>query len=295
MEQNGNLNPKITFKVDFKEDWIRIIEIVIKEKFGLDTCDIPKDKILSTYLNLKRRIIEKQKRVVHESDIFECPAEKIADWEFLKSNFEKGNDVNIFQSTLIDKYNYRDMMLLDWNIHHFHLGTEMKGKFIKRDGPLLYAMITNGDVYAINIMPHKMWTDDCMIETLHRNWPNLIKKYRSNNITPDQISEEQRNNLRKKHCNATVSVLDGTTYFPIGGGYVASGESISSIVEIDKQNAHLDMLESVFRNNIQLYMDAIRRNGYIDGNEIEAVLEYNGKDYAATIPKYKTKIEFNEG
>jgi len=288
------MDSQYLFKMDFKKDWIRIIKNAIHEKFGLDVTKIPEDKILYTYLNLQKRIISQTKRKVYEADIFKCPTEKEKFWGELKEKFENGDDVNAYQSKEIDSFDYRDLMLLDWNIFHFHLNSDMNGKFVKRSGLLLYAYITDSAVYAINIMSHGKWYDSCLIETIHRNWPQLIKGHICKGISSDNISEKDRKSLRDKHCNASVSVLDGTTYGALGGGFVVSGESIGSVTEVDKQNDFLDRLEILFKEKIGAYLEAIIKGGYKDGDEIEAILQFDGKDYSVKMPKFSTTVLFTK-
>ena len=128
----------------------------------------------------------------------------------------------------------QDKLLNDWGIHHIHFKEE-------KTKELLFVFFNQKNAYLIDIMPHEnpeleiiTWANSNLIQILHNNWPDLLIPYKMNLVAECRITDKNRQALRNNNANAFITVLDGTTYMPLGGGLVSSGHGITDIIQKDK-------------------------------------------------------------
>src|SRR5208283_4718855 len=160
---------------------------------------------------------------------FHCPSKEETGWKVLQDKIVSGQDLNPHLSKLHRSLFNADGLLAEWGVDHFHLGTEPdpnNPRYVKRDGPLVFALVNDSAFYAINTYQHGDWEKLGIVESLHRNWPDAISKYRLRGIAPEKLSEKARRTLRNKRCNTAVGTADGTVYGSIGG--LTSGAGIKS-------------------------------------------------------------------
>jgi hypothetical protein len=73
-----------------------------------------------------------------------------------------------------------------------------------------------------------------VLESIHRNFPETINRYRANGVTGAKWDAEMRRKLRKANVNSLTAVADGTVYMPIGGRRgVMSGIKMEAMKEAD--------------------------------------------------------------
>jgi hypothetical protein len=146
------------------------------------------------------------------------------------SELQAGTDVRPRLSRGLKERDYDDRMLNDWGIHHMHLGSKLESDgFIERTGPVLFVMVRPDDVYLLDVRGHGAWTDADLVEIVHLNWPETIKPFRLLGVAGDELTKQQRKNLRAKSANAGVTMKDGTVYAAIGGGLVASAANFNAV------------------------------------------------------------------
>jgi len=178
-------------------------------------------------------------------------------------------------------------MLNDWGVHHFHLGENMKGDFIERTGPLLFALLVEDKFYAIGIFSHGAWADQDIVEIIHRNWSDVVEKYKIKGVaSATQLTEQERLTLRKKNANSLVTVQDGTVYAPLGGGMVCSGFNVQAVMTKDRQKVMLRNLEEQLDSQLENLRELFEKHGYKGEPELEASLEITETQYIAIFPKY---------
>lgn len=147
--------------------------------------------VIHALFTMEQRMIEKRPRKVHLSKNFVLPKIHKEGFDQLRKKIEKGEDIHRYLSKTITKLDFSDMMLFDWNIHHFHLGGDLdRDGFVTRTGHILYAMLTKDDAYFIAIKPHDNWCDIDLIETIHHNWPEIIAPYNIGFIVENEEEEE---------------------------------------------------------------------------------------------------------
>jgi len=275
---------------DFFCDWLNIIKDILEDDWGYDVSNTSLEELPFVYFNAAKRRPIQTARVIEVSDVFQCPTSLLGGWERLKNLIQSGGDLTPNLSKLVNRLNNKDSMLNDWGVHHFHLGEDIEGDFIERTGPLLFALLTNDQFFAINIFPHGAWADKEVIEIIHRNWPEVVTKYRIQGVEAVTITtESERLTLRGRNVNSVVQVSDGTVYSPIGGGLTLSGHGIKSVLNTDRQRQLLEGLEQHLESKLIDLKGVFSEYGYMGEQSIEAYLEITDYEYAAVFPKYNVK------
>ncbi len=280
--------------MDFKADWHEALKEIMKNEWGLDTKAITED-IPVHYFNAAQRRITATPRKVLVSDTFHCPAEHLQGWEQIKRNVIEGKDLNPYLSKFIGKVKKTDLLLNDWGVHHLHLGTALDGQYMARTGPLLFARVTKEIFYAVDIYTHDDFADAEIVEVIHRNWPESIEHWSLRGIRQaSKLTSDQRDALRKKRYNSFVQVTDGTTYAPIGGGYVFSGHSIHAITEMDKEHHLLEKLEQVVFDLMPELIPEMERRGYLKGTDAKVSLLLTDLAYFVRFTEYGIATELQK-
>ncbi len=278
-------------KADFVSDWLSSLKDILENAWGYNIDGIKDEELPYIYFNAEKKRPRLRRRNVILADTFECPTDLQAGWDRLKDLIETGRDITPHLSKSVIRPNDRDSMLDDWGVHHFHLGEELEKGFVKRTGPLLFALITNNAFYAIGVYHHGAWANLDIIETIHRNWPSAISKFRINGLTSTgNITEQQRLALRAKQGNTFTIVSDGTTYAPIGGGVVSAGYNIQAIIKTDMEKAKLESLQEWLDSQLNEIREELVEHGYAGEAEIEAKLVITDIEYIAILPKYNIEI-----
>ncbi|TGE81343.1 hypothetical protein C7Y70_13125 [Pseudoalteromonas sp. KS88] len=182
---------------------------------------------------LIRKIPRKAREVVFPKN-FEVPKEIAKGFELFCSNASLGGDLAPYMSKGTEIYKFEmepdgddvmvnrtvDGLFNHWNIRHFHLGMKMKGRYIERSGPLLYAIVTEDKIYAIAIMEHGAWVDKNLLTIVKDNWPELID---DNKVVNADYSEETQKELRKRGTSSVVDLTENQYLF----GTTLSGHKMS--------------------------------------------------------------------
>ncbi|WP_323161879.1 hypothetical protein [Pseudomonas fluorescens] len=276
------------FIMDFKADWHDTLKKIMNNEWGMDTTgltDVPVH-----YFNAAQRRISVRPRTILISDTFQCPAEHLAGWELIQQKVKGGQDLTPHLSKYITRTKKTDLMLNDWGIHHLHLGTRIENGFVERAGPLLFARITDEHFYAIDVYDHASWTNGKIVETVHRNWPESVTRWVMNGVQGERLTDEERTALRKVHANSFFLTKDGTTYGPLGGGTVASGHSIFSVIQMDIEHDRLECLERRLVAVTDELVCELKKAGYKDAAEVTVKLALTEGFYAAFFPEYKLLV-----
>jgi hypothetical protein len=224
------------------------------------------------------------------ADEFNCPAGDLAGWKALQQKVLNGEDLNPHLSKRHASLFNNDGLLAEWGVHHFHLGTgpdRNDPSFVRRTGPLVFALVDDEVFCAINVFAHgDSFEDVAIVECLHRNWPEMIRRYRGKGVTGATLDKTQRRAIRGKNGNVLVAVKDGTVYMPIGGGVAASGVKMESVICADKWHIEIQSLEGRFENQLGELMPILEQCGYGGEDEVEAELKITETGYQVLFPKY---------
>lgn len=226
-------------------------------------------ELLIVYHNWMSRHVLANPRKVHVSAAYTAnpvTTQRKADLHALIAKIEKGEELKPHLSTRVEivlessskKLKRRkdlDLMLIEWEVHHLHISQQMRSDgFVERDDPLLFAVFHRADAYLLDIMTHKDFNRDHILEIMAREWPQARLLHEVKAPPGQQIlglakhySEDDRNLLRKAGVNALVEI-DGKVYKP-AGGITGAGTSIRASLAADEVIRATERLEAALRND----------------------------------------------
>lgn len=214
--------------------------VAYKNLLAMGYNDVSKDDALNLYYNCIKRKVDRRPRKVYVAKEMKCPeGYEVALAEFI-SKVESGDNLVPFQSRKILHVDYNDLLLNDWNIHHFHLTRRMRTDgFACRSKYQLFAYVTEASFYIIQIYPHDtvdLYSRQDIVRILHTNWPEVISRYRIKGVEslPEEIDDHQYGQLRDSHISTFVEVEKGCIYAMLGGGYMSNGFSTEALMVADK-------------------------------------------------------------
>ncbi len=243
-------------QLDFRSDWFGFVREVLTAWGHPPDASDADSAISRRMFNLAKRRVEPGIRQVFESAEFNCPKEHLIGWNALKAKLERGDDVVPHLSTALGRDpDYDDGLLNDWGIHHFHLGMAhhpgVPG-FVARTGPLVFGRVTPTQFYAVNVYDHDGWSRKAVIETIWRNWPEVLEPFQLKGVLPgDGTTDEEHGSLRDAGIAVIVQLADGTMLMPPGGGLTTAGTSISVAMESIRHLGHVDVCERWVASNAE--------------------------------------------
>jgi hypothetical protein len=268
-------------KINLTSDWTQYLRSAITAAGYSVSATESLDELSYKYFNIRKRTVPDLCRAVHESRKLLCPQEHQLGYSALKTKFVTGNAVTPHLSKTILSDSYEDQLLNDWGIHHFHLGQNVSNGFADRTGPLLFALVTNTDVYCIDIKSHGAWSEQEFIKTLHEEWPEAIQNYRINGVLglAYQPTNDDISTLRRAGVQTMIQIEEGVVYGPIGGGYSSAGTSVESRMLACRFQRMIIDIEKNVKENAGLYVDKIREQGLEPGSELRFELLVNEKGF----------------
>lgn len=191
-----------------------------------------------------------------------CPVYHKIEFELFRDCVTRGDDLTPYQSDKILKANYKDIMLFDWGIHHFHLGSKNGKAFVDRTNHLVYAIVTGADFYCITIGPHGKWAEKDLMEIVYRNWPKLIERYKVPRVVSltENVTDELIKHCRDNHIQTFIDLGEGNVFAPPGGGYSSSRHSAQAVRMANYWHNQLKLMENWVRDNIDTIRDDLRKN-----------------------------------
>lgn len=148
----------------------------------------------------------------------------------IRSLLAEGENVTRFLSKKVNSLKFGDGLLWDYGIHHLHLSKEVEESgFVKRSDYLLFAIVTQEDAYFVDVRLHPKrgdlgWVRQDLLEIVHSNWPELVEAKVLRGVRGTALTDEEKQELRRKNCNY-VAQLGDYAIAPIGGGTMADGSS----------------------------------------------------------------------
>lgn len=237
--------------------------------------------LLIVYHNWMSRHVFAAPRKVHVSAAYSAnpvTTQCKADLDALVGKIERGEELKPHLSTRVEvvlessskrlaRRKDLDLMLIEWEVHHLHISQQMQqNDFVTRGDPLLFAVFHLSDAYLLDIMTHKDFNRDHILEVMAREWPQarLLQKLEA---PPGQIilglakhySEDDRNALRKAGLNALVEI-NGKVYKP-AGGITMAGTSIRASLAADQIIRATERLEAALRNSPQQFQQFAQHHG----------------------------------
>ena len=170
----------------------------------------------------------------------------------IKSNLEKGHNVNDRLSRSVEKIGENDPMLYEWHIYHLHLGAEKdKSGFYNTTGPLLLVFLPDvyGPAYLVDITDNHhnnniVFSKAETLEIIENNWPQLLAQFKLDGLEMEKIiTDEQRLILRKKNAN-TFNTINGKVFANPGIGRLCNGASLEHHMKAQKIIKKIPYLEN---------------------------------------------------
>ena len=224
--ENNNYSVDIDLVKDLKD-----ISKQRLKSMGYTFADNADEDWIRLYFNAQKRLISNTPRTVIKSKEFQCPDKFVPALKEIENKFINGENVSPYMSKTITNLSYHDLLLYDWGIYHFHLGTKEKGqRFATRSSQQLFVYIKDDAAYFVQTYPHNkenLYTTQEMVKILHDNWPDKIEDRKLNGFkSAERFSDKQYQEIRKSGGLVIIDIGDGNIYGMLGGGYASNGSSI---------------------------------------------------------------------
>lgn len=233
------------FKGDLERHW--------REGLAGAGYDVPDgadaQRVSRMYLNvLHRQIAVRPRNVMRAKELIEQSVDVELALERISEASKQGADLNPFLSHRLSDAEFNDGLLSDWGIHHLHLSPTMKGRGDPFGGLLLFLHVSDELLHFIAILDHRSFSKKQLLDTVESNWPVILDAHRRKGVTANELTDQQRANLRAKGGLSLPSV-GGHVVAPPGGGYTSSGLSVKVLLGTDRSFAEAKLLETLCRNN----------------------------------------------
>lgn len=220
----------------------------LKASSGTDRWNELRDAALVTWFNYQRRRIPVHPRKVVPNPALNCPPDVLQGWEMLKKEISDGADLNPRLSRKIENADYKDGLLYDWGVHHFHLGTVSDPKhprLIQGTACVLLAIVDESDFYPIDFATHEQWGNLSILEQAITAFPKRFEQFQVDGVTgiDNPCTGKDIVEMRRRGMNSLVEVA-GKVYAPPGMGVTMAGTSIGATIELDHYRQQLVQLEN---------------------------------------------------
>jgi len=237
----------------------KFMAIIKKELqcFGIsDFSGLDDIETIALNLNVKNKMIRQEKYLIEVSPNVLSTLSNLDDsyknaYNEIKKRLQQGDDINPFLSKLAIKPKFQDYLLLDWDIHHFHLNNTNTGTYFNnRSDYLLMVIFFNNKAHFIEIEHHndpEVFVKREYLKIIKDTWPNIIARYEMVGVidlrfnpTNDEIKTFRRNQI-----NPPIKV-DDKVYMPIGGGINTAGTGIDHTKSAMKWKKYIEEIENAY-------------------------------------------------
>lgn len=183
--------------------------------------------------------------------------------EKIALDLHNGVDVNGRLSKFSDRPSKDDVMLLEWNLYHLHLGTDKESpssKYYQRTGNLLIVYISPNELsaYLVDISEdhhnNVVFSRKKYLEIIDNNWPELLSGYELKGVRLEcSVTDEQRQNLRSNGIT-TMNEINGKTIVNPGIGITAARTGIYHRIKADHVIQRIEQYENACRDMQNKYV-----------------------------------------
>ena len=252
---------EITFR--FRETLANIFKREIEE-LGFDTSSLTtSDDVLQSYCSYTYRLIEKRPRAIYKATSFACPAEVEIGLKWLEEKNGRGESVNPLEQRE-KKRDRRGGILYEWGRDIVHLGETFSAPgYVKRTGPVLFAIFRKNNVYFIDIRDHVGWSDKGLLDIVNENWSELLSIYKMEGVKPEtSFDEKEITLLRKSGINTFHELSAGNSYLPMGGGITSAGTSMMAMQTYVEMIRMLNDIKTNIRANVKYFVSHVEPKGH---------------------------------
>lgn len=258
------------------------------------------DPLLDFYI-YSRKVLNPVPRVIHKASDFNCPEEYRDKLAFVEKAIRNGENLRPFMTRSIFDCSRDDAMLYHWKLVHLHISNELdtlkNDGFMHRSGLLLYVYFTDGAAYFIRTIPHSgvanMWSLQDCLECINQNWPELFAEFELKGVSQCTVlTDSEVADLKKKNCNALVTLSNGKVLLSPGLGVVCDGSPIDCVRARDMYAEKIKVAEDYVKDNLA---GIFRSNGItenIDDAECHVTKCFDNKIEVFVNPNIKLNIQF---
>jgi hypothetical protein len=204
--------------------------------------------IVHHYFNLSYKIPVKIPRKIIKCTGFVCPKKLEAGLNLLENKITRGEDLLPHLSREIFDPTYRNFMLYDFGIIHFHLGIKPSKEnklLLESTNELVYALIDYDICYFIKIDNHDKWDDIGILSLLKKDFPKVLDRWKIEGKPIHKITMEERK-LLIKSCINTFFEIDGEYYMSLGMGMNTAGTSSLAVMNMNNNfNYYFNLQEKI--------------------------------------------------
>ena len=219
------------------------------------------------YCKIRRYTIEPRPRQILKATGFEHPPQYNLGIQQLEQAILNGTPLTPYRSKSIGKAASDDDLFDYWQIHHFHLGSNLKKDgFVTRTNELLFCRIEDTHAYFIQIASHdpSPWAKKELVEIIHENWPDTISSARLSNISAlkPELDDQGRRAIHEANGATFLEMADGTIYREPGIGRTMGGLHFDDLTDADDIRRFTKRVEAQVANEWPHIMKNARRLGY---------------------------------
>ena len=208
---------EIKYDLMLKKDLFQLYEDKLINEFGLNLSNLSGYKkeiapIVYTSI-LNKKITPKPRRVIL-SEEFSVPSEFEQDWQCLKSKIESGQDVSMYMSKGLKKWNKTDYLLFSCNVVHLHFRSDGNRGILNE---LVFGVVDGDNFYALSVGGHEdLYRPDELLNIAESNWPGELFRTRDTNKIPVPYDRELALDQEKQFNQfVPLGVLDGPQHTTI--------------------------------------------------------------------------------
>lgn len=262
------------------------------------------DELLGRWFNWVRRVVPPMPRRVLESNELQANPvlqQRRADIQALIADIQSGRDLTKYLSRAV-KHGYvngnglkphrrqdLDLMLSAWGVHHLHISQDVESDgFVKRDGPIIFAVFRHDKAFLIDVMTHQDWAREHVIRVMVDNWPNEGLVYQVHGVhgLSRTINDSERQQLRNAQINTLIEI-DGKVYLP-AGGMTASGVGEDAVRQADRVITDLEAFALRYEQAAEEIIAQVTRGGITWPNEPDFAVEFRPDAYGVVELKSST-------
>jgi hypothetical protein len=215
-------------------------------------------EVLPGWITWKVRSISNRKRVVVVGPRVAAKLNEFPAIAEIQRRIEAGQDLKAYLHKPIftqSSNEFADPLLLDWGIHHFHLGADLGQQSVVRTGDLLFARVTGDRAIFIDVQPHGVWNSEELLRTMIRIAPEDFETNKLKNVVGLSVnySEAENAQLRKIGGNG-IHEVDGNFYAMLGGGISGAKTRVQSLRFADQLSLELNQIVSRMKNGTLPYV-----------------------------------------
>ena len=227
--------------------------------------------------NIIRHNVPAIPRNINIAKELQCPDELLEGYNLLLDEIRNGIDIMPRASRQQRNNNHKDELLLDWGVHHLHLGRNKiatgKNKGMIEGGKYIaFVLFDKNQAYVIGIYDHNSWADENILKVIAENWPHILAPYKIPRNHDETIIAIDRKLMRSHRINVPI-MINSELYFGPGGGFSMSGFCSDDSEKASNILRSLDKIDKWMLNNSEIIIDILQE--YTDSGTEVVNLELN--------------------